>query len=41
MQAGGTIGRYLYLLWDICPSPNAWGAKEDNTLYGEFDVYAQ
>jgi hypothetical protein len=39
--AGGTIGRYRYMLWDIRPSPNAWGAKEDNTLYGEFDVYAQ
>ena len=39
--ARGTIGRYRYLLWDIRPSPNESGAKEDNTLYGEFDVYAQ
>ena len=39
--AGGTIGRYRYLLWDIRPSPNVSGATEDNTLYGEFDVYAQ
>ena len=39
--ARGTIGRYRFLLWDILPSPNASSATEDNTLYGEFDVYAQ
>ena len=39
--AGGAIGRYRYLLWDIWPSLSASGATEDNTFYGEFDVYAQ
>ena len=36
---GGAVGRYRYLLWDVRPSRAFHGAVEDNTLYGEIDVF--
>ena len=40
--AQGTIGRYRYLLWEAQPSfyPDLNGLN-NNTFYGEFDVYAE
>ena len=41
---GGVVGRYRYLLWDVRPTPAdapGYGREEDNTFYGEFDVYAE
>jgi len=41
---GGVVGRYRYLLWDVRPTPAdapGYGREEDNTFYGEFDVYGK
>ena len=35
----GAIGTYRYLLWDLYPTLNH--SAEDNTFYGEFDVYGK
>ena len=35
----GAIGTYRYLLWDVHPTLNH--SAQDNTFYGEFDVYGK
>jgi hypothetical protein len=39
--AGGTLGSYRYLLWDVQPTRAEHLNVNDNTFYGEFDVYAK
>ncbi len=39
--SGGPIGKYRYLLWDVRPTPSDGDdLRNDNTFYGEFDVFA-
>ena len=43
---GGFIGAYRYLLWDVQPNRAERltvdnKPSDDNTFYGEFDVYGQ
>ena len=37
----GAIGEYRYLLWDVRPTPRETVNVDDNTFYGEFDVYVE
>jgi hypothetical protein len=38
---GSSLGRYRYLLWDVRPTRVEHLNVNDNTFYGEFDVYAE
>jgi len=44
--AGGSLGRFRYLLWVMQPTRDEampgdeWSRELDNTFFGEIDVYA-